>query len=244
MNSSDDPTRELKPNWVDYSVAGTRSGLSLVPIIGPFFAEIFGTIIPNQRLDRVVKFIAELNRKVDLKEKRLSDAPVNDEEFTDLVEEAFRQAARSLSDERRSYIATLVANGMNSENIEFAESKHLLRILNEINDVEVIWLCSYRSHSFGGDKEFREMHKAVLTPVEALFSSPPETYYKLALQESYQEHLAQLGLLNRQFKTDTDPDSRTVMPEFDSFSGAMEVSDYELSSLGSLLLREIGLGKD
>ena len=239
MNSSDDPN-ELKPNWVDYSVAGTRSGLSLVPIVGPLFAEIFGTIIPNQRLDRVVKFVAELNRKVDLKEKRLSDAPVNDEEFTDLVEEAFRQAARSLSDERRSYIATLVANGMNSENIELAESKHLLRMLSELSDVEVIWLRYYRHPTIGGDEEFREKHNAVLAPVQAGIGSPPEAHDRYALRESYSEHLSQLGLLEAQFQTDR----KTRMPKFDSFTGAMEVSYYRLSGLGRLLLKEIGLGED
>ena len=37
---------------------------------------------------------------------------------------------------------------------------------------------------------------------------------------------------------------QTQTPEFDSFTGAMEVQGYYLSSLGTMLLREIGLGED
>ena len=239
MNSGDDP-KELKTNWVDFSVAGARGTLNLVPIVGPIFAEVIGTIIPNQKIDRLTKYAAELGRRIERLENKPSDTQFQDEELTDLLEEGFRQAARSLSDERRSYIATLVANGMNSENIELAESKHLLRMLSELSDVEVIWLRYYRHPTIGGDEEFREKHNAVLAPVQAGIGSPPEAHDRYALRESYSEHLSQLGLLEAQFQTDR----KTRMPKFDSFTGAMEVSYYRLSGLGRLLLKEIGLGED
>ena len=239
MSSSDVP-KELKPNKVDYGVAVMRGTFDLIPYLGPTIAEFIGTIIPNQRIDRLAKFTADLDRKLERLRRTLSDAPFDNEEFADLFEEACRQAARSTSDERRSYIATLVANGLNSDEIEYAESKHLLRILGELSDVEVIWLCSYRTHSFGGDEEFREKHKAIFTPVQAGIGSPPEAYEKYALRESYREHLSQLGLLNAQFRTDEKKD----MPKFDRITGAMEVSYYRLSGLGRLLLKEIGLGED
>ena len=91
-----------------------------------------------------------------------------------------------------------------------------------------------------GDELFREKHKEVLTPVAAYFGSTQGVHYKKALQDSYAEHLAQLGLLERRFRTDME----TRTPQFDSFTGAMEVSGYELTSLGRLLLREIGLETD
>lgn len=58
-------SKELKPNWVDYSVAAARGGLNLVPVVGPLFAEIIGTTIPNQRIDRISEFAIELERKID-----------------------------------------------------------------------------------------------------------------------------------------------------------------------------------
>ena len=239
MNRDDEPT-ELKPTWVDHSAALARGAANLVPFVGPFFAEIFGTIIPNQRMDRIAKFVAEIDRRLERTENKISDTLLRDEAFTDLLEEGFRQAAHSLSDERRGYIASVILSGLDSAEIEYAESRHLLRILDEINDVEAIWLWSYARRIRSGDETFREIHKQVLTRVVAYLGSSEEIRYKQALQDSYREHLAQLGLLERRFRTDME----TRTPQFDSFTGAMKVSGYELTSLGRLLLREIGLETD
>ena len=78
MSSSDVP-KELKPNKVDYGVAVMRGTVDLIPYLGPTIAEFIGTIIPNQRIDRIAKFAAELDRKLERLEKTLSDAPFNDE---------------------------------------------------------------------------------------------------------------------------------------------------------------------
>ena len=191
-------------------------------------------------MDRIAKFVAELDRRLEHAKNKMSDVLLRDEAFTDLLEEAFRQAAHSLSDERRSYIASVILSGLGPKEIEFAELRHLLRILDEISDVEVIWLRFYRSPTMRGDEYFRETHKEVLAPVQVHMGSSREGLSKKALQDNYKEHLAQLGLLERQLRTDME----TRTPKFDNFTGAMEVSGYTLTSLGRLLLREIGLDTD
>ena len=239
MSDQNEPS-ELANNWVDYSVAGAKGTVSLIPILGPLFAEIIGVKIPNQKMDRIAKYAADLENRLQSIEQKALEEKLVDEEFTDLLEEGFRQATRSLSDERREYIASLIVNGLTSDAMEASESKHLLRILGEINDIEVVWLRFYLNPAIGGDEEFRKRHEEVLNPVIPFVSAPPETRDKHALQESYQEHLAQLGLLDRQYRTDM----QTRVPEFDRFTGAMEVSGYRLTRLGNLLLREISLGEE
>ena len=233
----EDP-EDLKTNLVDFSVAGARGVLNLVPIIGPVFAEVIGTIIPNQKIDRLRKYAVELERRIEGLEYRPFDGQFSDEKSTDLLEEGFRHAAHSITDERRGYIASLVARGLKSEEIDIAASRHLLRILDEINDIEVIWLRYYgESLSFGEVSEFAKTHEAVLTPVLAYMNDSLEERIKQTLQDSYKEHLAQLGLLDREFERDLQTDE----PVFDGWSGAMKVSHYRISGLGRLLLREIGL---
>ena len=229
--------KALRPSPVDYAVVGARGITSLIPVLGPTFAELLGTVIPNQRLDRVVQFVAELEQCIGSLEDSLSDEQLHDGENAELIHEGFRQAAQSLSDERRRYIATLIANGLKPEGIEAAESRYLLRILDEISDVEVVWLRRYRHPTIGGDHDFRKTHEAVLAPVVAYQHSPREVLDKLALQESYKEHLAQLGLLKGRPKTDI----QTGALEIDPSTGAVEVAYYTLTRLGMLLLREIGL---
>ena len=234
----DSKHEDLKSRLADYSVAATRGAANLIPIVGPVLAEVLGVVIPQQRIDRIAKFAAELERRLSSVEKNMLESQLNNGEFTDLIEEGFRQAARSLSNERRQYIASLIINSLSSENISYAESRHLLRILDEVNDIEIIWLHFYREAAMGGDKEFWETHKNVLEPVYATLGSSQETLDKHTLQESYKEHLFQLRLFERRYRMDHN----TKEPAFDEWTGTQEVEGYEITSLGRLLLKEIGLG--
>lgn len=236
----DSKSNDLNPNRIDYSAAMAKGVVGLVPLVGPLLAEIVGSIIPDQRIDRIAKFASELNLKLQVIEKSLLDSKLLDEQFTELIEEGFRQAARSLTDARRRYIATLIAKSVSSDDVEHTESKHLLRMLGEINDIEVIWLRFYRVQTHSGDKAFRETHGHILEPVPAYFGSSQQILNKATLQDSYKEHLSQLGLLEPRYSVDT----KTNMPEFDRFSGKMKVRGYDLTNLGRLLLDEIGLGED
>ena len=237
---SNSSTDILKAKLTDYAVAAARGISNLIPIVGPALAEVITVTIPRQRIDRIAKFADQLDQRISTIENDQLISQFQDEEVTDLIEEGFRQATHSLSDERRGYIASIIANSLSLDRISYAESRHILRLLDEINDLEVIWLRFYSEPLLVGDEEFRATHKDVLTPVRATLSSSADVVDKEALQDSYKEHLAQLNLLERRYRTDI----QTRQPEFDQFSGAMEVSSYDLSRLGSLLLREIGLVRE
>ena len=40
-----------------------------------------------------------------------------------------RHAARAVTEDRRRYLAALLANGIKSEDVSYIESKHLLKLL-------------------------------------------------------------------------------------------------------------------
>ena len=226
----------LQSNTSDYVTSAAKAALGTVPFIGSFLAELAGTVIPNQRIDRIVKFAQTLERRLSNLEEEFIRAQIFDEQFTDLLEEGLRQSARSLTDERRDYIASVIANSLSSQDIEYIESKHLLRILGEINDVEVVWLRFYVDRIINSDNDFRERHGNLLRPLATSMSSSQEEFDKESLQKSYTEHLTQLGLLEHRYKVD----SKTKSPIYNSSTGAPEVSGYEITSLGKLLLRQIG----
>jgi hypothetical protein len=236
----DNSNISLQPSSTDYVASAAKAALGMVPFAGSLLAELAGTIIPNQRIDRIVKFAEKLNEKLSEIEEDFVRSQLTNENFTDLLEEGLRQAARSVTNERRDYIASLIARSLTDKDVEYIESKHLLRILGEINDIEVIWLRFYLVPTFGGDKIFRETHTKILEPVIATLVAPQGTLDKSALQESYKEHLTQLGLLEHKYQTDI----QTRTPEFDSFTGGLKTAGYEISPLGRLLLRHIGLGEN
>jgi outer membrane murein-binding lipoprotein Lpp len=112
--------------------AAVKSLVGAVPFAGSLLVEIAGIVIPNQRLDRVATFAQHLESKLRTLEQSFVRSQLTNENFTDLMEEGLRQAARSLSDERREHIATLISKSLDPSGMSYAESRHFLRVLGEI----------------------------------------------------------------------------------------------------------------
>ena len=218
----------------DYVSSLVKSVLGVAPLVGPLLIEVAGVVIPNQRLDRIAKFAVCLEHKLSKLDQEFIRQKLTDENFSDLMEESLLQAARSLTEERREYIASLIANGLLAEDIAFVESKHLLRVLGEINDIEVIWLASYAVKSLF-DTEFKEKHQDVLKRAPAFLRAPWKDLAKAALQENYKYHLSHLGLLEPVY----DKDTKTGLAVTDE--NGFKLQHYQPSLFGKLLLRHIGL---
>ena len=194
-------SKALDTRSADYVATALRAVMGSVPIVGPLFGELAGVVVPNQRMERIAKFAEELDRRL-----RVFEAAdditgwLGNEHFADLLEEGIRQAARSLSDDRRQYLAALVVNSLTTQDIEYSESRHLLRMLNELSDVEIIWLRFYLDRTW----EFSERHQNALAPPQASMASPrnerDKAAHKTALQDSYKEHLCLLGLVERRYR--------------------------------------------
>lgn len=231
---------ELDNKSIDYLASAVKGIVGAIPVAGTIFAEFVGYVLPNQRLDRITRFLKDFDQRISkLEQESLRSLLVN-EGFSDLFEESLRQASQSLTDDRRSYIASLLANSLKEQDIEYIEAKHLLRILAELNDIEIIWLRFYLYLAMGGDEKFRETHNKVLAPIRATMADPTIVVEKESLQTNYKEHLVRLGLLTHRY----DIDNKTKMPIFDSFSGSQKVSGYKITNLGRLLLKYIGLSLD
>lgn len=229
---------DLANNKTDCIVTSLKLAAEAVPYIGSALAEIIGTTIPNQRIDRIVKYAEALSAKIksiDVKMEALETKihSHQKEYFVDLLEESLKQAAKSITDKRRQYISSIIVNGISSDKVEFIESKQLLKILGELNDIEIIWLRNYMVEGIGMDKAFYTKHEDVLNP-----SGAPE-FDKNILQQNYKDHLVQLNLLERKHKVD----GKTKQLEVDR-NGLLQISGYKITQLGRLLLKHIGLTKD
>lgn len=230
-------TDKLDQNATDYVVCATKSALGMVPFAGSLLAELAGSIIPKQRMDRLIDYARKLEHRLSDLDQDAIRIKLSDENFTDLLEESARQAAQAITDERREYLASLLACGVSEDRVSFVESRHLLRLLSQINDIEVIWLRFYSHRTLNGDNEFRNKHAAILAPIRATLGSDQETIDRKALQDNYTEHLVSLGLLTRPLKFD----SKTGYPEFDKTTKGWKTDSTQTTSLGRLLLKYIGL---
>ena len=216
---------ELGLRAPDYVASAARAVGGFAPIVGPLVAELAGAIVPNQRMDRIAEFCRELDVRVAKLEQASVESQLENPEFSSLLEEGLQQSARVVSSERRAEIAELIAHSLEPGEIEYAESEHVLRILRDLNDVEVIRLGSYLHRSYARD-EYRERHHEALAPALASYASSQREKDAAALQQSYDLHLERLGLLRVQYAVDP----KTHLPRFDPRTGAQEVRGHEINA--------------
>jgi hypothetical protein len=228
----------LGSNLNDYLASLAKASLGAVPLVGSLLSEIVGIIIPNQRSDRVAKFSNVLNSKIIELNEDFIRSQLTNENCTGLIEEGFLQSVRAVTDERREYIARLITNSLSSTEIDYIESKYLLRILGEINDSEVILLKDYVKYPISeSDRKFKQRHQNVLRPTRPTLASEQRDIDRMTIWKSYHNHLHRLELLIPIYQKD----NKTGQPKYDQFTGVMEVQRYELTRLGRLLLRHLDL---
>lgn len=227
----------LDNNRTDLVVSASKSILGMVPMAGSLLSELVGNLIPNQRIDRLSKYMKELDERISKIPTEKINSLLNNEDFIDLIEEGFFQASRAITDERRQYIASIISAGITDETLQLNESKQLLKILAELNDIEIIWLRFYLVPTSDGDEEFRQKHNNILESIHTYMGSDDEAITKAALQNSYKEHLERLELIKHRIRIDR----KTNIPEFDTSTGKPKKSYSTITILGRLLLKQIGL---
>ena len=84
----------LERNNQDLIAIVGKSIVGVIPIIGPLLSEIVGTVIPNQRIDRLIKYVNVLNDKLSHIPEEIINSIKTDESFIDLIEEIGRASCR------------------------------------------------------------------------------------------------------------------------------------------------------
>lgn len=228
---------DLSANRTDHLASSMRGVLGFVPWIGPIMAELLDYVIPNQRVDRIARYTIALAHRLDSIERERMEQACADPAFVDLFEDGLHQAVRALTQERLEHIADLIKNSLNSEQGQYISDKHLLNLLGEINDIELLLVIFHSITDREKAQQFWTDHQAALDMPSATLGSSQEDFEKHTLFESYRQHLARVGLLSPRFKRP----KKGELPEFDERTGAMKASGYQVTSLGRLLLRHIDM---
>ncbi len=229
---------QLSSNKKDLAKELLKSTISMMPFAGPIFATLIYEIIPNQRIDRISNYLKELDHKLSSLPHEIIEKLLKNEEFIDLLEESFLIASRSLTVERRQYIASIVAKGITNEDIKLHESKHILKLLHELNDIEIIWLKYYYVQNTDEEASFKENHCLVLTPINRYSRVNGYELKEAVIKNSYIDHLHRLNLMAEE-KRQSKPLSSS--PNYDRELGYTHTNRSRITALGQMLLYEIGL---
>ena len=238
MSTNEPPKLGNTPTDIITSLAKGTTGM--IPYVGSLVAEIVGNVIPNQRVDRIVRFVQLLEERLGNLEKDFLEKRLQEPAAVDLLEDAFLQAARATSRERLEHIANVIANGLSEEELQQAEVKRMLWLLGQINECEVIILRSRlvsTREDIQADAEFRNKHAEMLAPDTSHLGSSEDEFEQVALKSSYRQHLYDLGLLRLRFAKP----KRGELPEFDDKTGTIKASGSDVTRLGKMLLRHLKL---
>ncbi len=228
------PHPTLSNTPTDYSVSVTKGILGAIPFAGSLLAELVANVIPNQRVDRLAKFVEVLNAKLSQLDQAALRTRLTDPHGVDLVEEGFYQAIRAVSEERKRQIADVVKHGLASDAQATTTAKRVLLLLAQLDEVDVIFLMAYH-RGWARDREFTQKHWDVLKPVSREVGAPLEQRERAALHEYRKDRLVQLGLLEADYAIDT----KTRMPVFDPSKRDFKRESYRVTSLGRLVLRHL-----
>jgi hypothetical protein len=225
---------------IDYLVSVLRSATGLVPVFGSFLAELVTVTIPNQRIDRIADYARALAKRLANFEKSFLDEQAKRSDFCELIEESFHQAARSTTQERREYIANLIASGLRKDQENYLQSRFLLRILGQLNDAEILILYYYGLGYSPEANQFEARHPELVpyAPQWPHHNAEPDA---TAVRQGYHNHLADLGLLNREYETGQIrqldlADPRSALESL-AKPGEVKFKGLTISDLGQVLLK-------
>lgn len=232
----DDIEKNNISDWVSMTARGV---FGAVPWVGGLFSEVITQLIPNQRQDRIVKFLKVLSKNVENLSHQELITKLHDPYHLDLFEDACFQAVRALSDERLEYIASALKNGLTDKELEHTYKKKLLWLLGQLNDNEIVILFFYYIRHTDKHDVFLEKHKDIIRDMPKTMNMPENEYTKATIHNSFKNRLIDLELLSPRFKKP----KKNEFPSFDLNTGMIEILGLNITPLGRTLCNFIELEK-
>ncbi|WP_322514897.1 hypothetical protein SR870_17990 [Rhodopseudomonas palustris] len=210
-----------------------RAVVSTAPVVGGLLTEIITELIPNQRLDRVERFILALAEEVQRAgcERCL---PTSEGPQLELVESGLRAASMTSSTSKIEHLAKCAARGLTKDEGDAIRAQRILKILSELDPEELIVLLYHTKLTIAAAQEFRKLHPAIFDLPLLMYGCDQDVRKRNAEYQAAERHLISLGLVSEEIK-------------FDSKTGSAKLTirkaekDVQLTIVGRLVLHHAGL---
>lgn len=225
----------LNTNTTDYVVSILSATAGLAPFVGGFLSEIVQGVIPNQRQDRVVEFIKDLCDRLERLEYTVDNLT---DIFSNYAYGAFTHkclncVVNEVYDEKIKYYRELCINGLTVKEQELYRIERILKVFSEMDYYEILYLKFYHYAKFGNrteqEKITNELNIDTIKPNYMIGMEEEkrdaETYKQITLN-----NLEKNGLLEQKIKS--------------VGTHGTAVTNYEITLLGELILKKIGIIKN
>lgn len=214
----------------DLAASAGRGIASMVPMVGGFLGEIITHLIPNQRIDRVERYLRHLSARLDHLPHDKTDNIAKSPERVALFEDGAILASRAISQDRIERIACLVGEGLSEEEAEAARWRRMLDLVAQLDDQELAILAAYASRQNTWEALAR------LRPPPLYIGSDIKTSQENALWSASLAKLERLSLLSFRPETETVDTFKTV-PLYDNFG--QPKGFYDITRFGRSFLKAL-----
>jgi len=227
-----------KPSREELFLAILKGTIGGIPVAGSLIAEVLSTTIPDKRYQRLESMLSALVEKVAMLDSGVLAQKLTNDHAIGILEDGMFQGARAVTEERRKRIASVVGNALSSEESKYQESKRLLGLLEQLNDVELKVLYGHHFQKEHERNAYFAQHPDAERP--PLTDISEASLRPQAMYNAYLAHLAQLGLLDPQYRT---PElAGLAMSEIAKAAARPpEIVDHSVSVLGTMLLESVDL---
>jgi len=135
----------------DRVAASLRAAVSAIPFAGGALSEIISEVIPNQRMDRIERFLIFLSEEMEAM-RATNQYPRSEGPQLELLETGLRSAAATSATEKQNYLAKCVAKGLTKSDSEAIRAQRIARIISELDPEEIVVLLSYTESSIPNRK--------------------------------------------------------------------------------------------
>ena len=147
--------KELNTNDIDILVSGISGAVGAIPYVGNILSEIIHEVVPNQREDRMVKFLIDINdrlQKIEYSHEQIKKIFSN-YKYGAFTYKCIHGVVNDMYDEKIQYYKNICLNGLTSEEQELNQIERILKIFSEMDYFEILCLEYYYNYARGLNRE-------------------------------------------------------------------------------------------
>ncbi len=201
--------------------------------VAPILINVITQVIPHRKMDRMEGILERVVKRLDRLDPPIGGERPFDPVFPELLEDGFMHAGRAASPERLDYIAAMIVNGISGGTARRLDHRHLMQLLGEMNDVEVLLLIHAGQSGEDADRFWRRHEQALSVPIDGPAATPEERE-RAAVFESYLHHLERLGVVQLVPFAGWDKDYSGTRED-----GYISTAALRVTTLGEVLLRSM-----
>lgn len=245
---------DLSESTEDRKSAIARAFIGLTPGFGSVLTELFNELIPNQKQERIKIFAEVLDMRVSHLETDFIAKKISTPEIALIVEEGFRQATKATTEERRKYVANLLAGAISEpvEDFRLLEISKCLSLLSELNDIEILFL-KYESLPHPDAQKFKDLHPVLFDDYHPSFEAKTraEVVDRRLFKVTCRRKLREVGLIEEEYEIE-EPErgahrfmekTPNPTPKYNS-QGKPVIKNVRVTGLGRRLLAYIESSSD